>query len=108
KPSLEEQGSEQNTDIENKNKGMPSSKMMDIRRAKGKRLEEANQHGKEKQCHSKKSLAKSSAALAQPLNLRPTWSDGSGFHGTQMGFAAMSRRFQICTKLGLYLPYWRK
>ncbi|GJV24793.1 phospholipase D zeta 1 isoform X2 [Tanacetum coccineum] len=52
---------------------MPSSKKMDIRRGH----------------HSKKSLAKSSAALAQPLNLRPTWSDGSGFHGTQMGFPDM-------------------
>ncbi|GKG40706.1 hypothetical protein Tco_0469918, partial [Tanacetum coccineum] len=39
--------------------------------------------------HSKKSLAKSSATLAQLLNLRPTSSDGSGFHGTQMGFPDM-------------------
>ncbi|GJY36604.1 pumilio homolog 23 [Tanacetum coccineum] len=36
-----------------------------------------------------KSLAKSSTALAQPLNLRPTWSDGSGFHGTHIGFPYM-------------------
>ncbi|PWA44594.1 pumilio 23 [Artemisia annua] len=35
--------------------------------------------------HSKKS----SAVLAQQLNLKPSWSDGSGFHGTQMGFPDM-------------------
>ena len=35
--------------------------------------------------HSKKS----SAVLAQRLNLKPSWSDGSGFHGTQMGFPDM-------------------
>nr|GFC07981.1 hypothetical protein [Tanacetum cinerariifolium] len=32
KLSLEQQETEQNTDIENKNKGMPSSKKMDLRR----------------------------------------------------------------------------
>ena len=35
--------------------------------------------------HSKKS----SAVLAQRLNLKPSWSDGSGFHGTQMGLPDM-------------------
>lgn len=35
--------------------------------------------------HSKKS----SAVLAQQLNLKPSWSDRSGFHGTQMGFPDM-------------------
>nr|GEX83141.1 pumilio homolog 23 [Tanacetum cinerariifolium] len=39
--------------------------------------------------HSKKSPAKSSTALAQRLNLKPSRSDGSGFHGTQMGFPDM-------------------